>query len=165
MCRVCHGFSLIEVVVALFLVSSGLLGLFSLQTMGLKAQAASSLDAEAQLLSSDLLGRLQSRATPLMEWHWSSDEGCDDCVASGSGMAADLGQWQRQANQSNLSDLSVSVHGVPIFDGALFRYQVVVQWASPMVVARNDLDERCPHQERACLISSAVVPHSVRSSI
>ncbi len=57
-----HGFSLIEVLVALFILSIGLLGLAALQTAGLRFNHQSYQRTQATMLSYDIIDRI--RANP-----------------------------------------------------------------------------------------------------
>lgn len=60
-----HGFTLIEVLVALLVLSIGLLGLAALQTTSLKFNTDSYLRTQATLLAYDIIDRMRSNTTGL----------------------------------------------------------------------------------------------------
>ena len=55
-----HGFSLLEVLIALLVLAIGLLGLATLQTVGLKFNQESYLRSQAVLIAYDIIDRIRS---------------------------------------------------------------------------------------------------------
>ena len=97
------GFSLIEVLVALFILSIGLLGLAALQTTGLKFNHQSYQRTQATMLSYDIIDRIRANPIGLNADNYDSvppgpPGAYPDCVAATCTPAAmanyDVGMWK-----------------------------------------------------------------------
>ncbi|MDH3671666.1 MAG: type IV pilus modification protein PilV [Gammaproteobacteria bacterium] len=97
------GFSLIEVLVALFVLSIGLLGLAALQTTGLRFNHQSYQRTQAVMLSYDIIDRIRANPVALQAGDYDTvpagpPGGYPDCIAATctpTEMAAyDIGTWK-----------------------------------------------------------------------
>jgi len=124
------GFTLLEVLIALLVLSVGLLGLASLQTRGLATGHNAYLRSQAVLLARDMVERIRANGNPgLAETAYSiaydHEQGNSDCVTTSCAPNAmarfDIDQWL----------LSLS-NTLPAGDGEIIKnsdgYQITVQW-------------------------------------
>lgn len=87
------GFSLVEVLVALVILSIGLLGLAGLQTRGVRDNHGAYLRTQATLSAKDLVDRMRANRSAALAGDYNVDFGVE--VAPGATVAAeDLSQWQ-----------------------------------------------------------------------
>lgn len=124
-----RGVGLIEVLVAVVLLSIGLLGLAALQTVSLKRSTTSALRTEAIGQSYDLLDRMRANRAQAIVGRYNIPFGT---AASGDDLAAaDLGDWKAALAAS-----------LPDGDGrVLVQNQVVtitVQWSEPDSLGADD---------------------------
>ena len=98
-----RGFSLIEVMVALFVLSIGLLGLAGLQTLGLKFNVQSYQRTQATLNAYDIMDRIRANPVGMTASAYdnidlSPNPSAVDCMAAGCDAAQmadyDIGQWK-----------------------------------------------------------------------
>ncbi|WP_290648920.1 type IV pilus modification protein PilV [Aquisalimonas sp.] len=87
-----RGFSLLEVLIGLLVLSIGLLGIAGLQTIGMKSSHNAYLGSQAAALAYDMADRV--RANPDANYVDTSD-GCDnpDSVPSSPVRTADFAEW------------------------------------------------------------------------
>lgn len=116
-----RGFSLVEVLVALLVLSIGLLGLAGLQAGSVQANNSAYLRSQATVLAYDLLDRMRANRAAALDGDYNRNIG--DSVPSGSNLAEqDLASW--------LNTLGATL---PSGDGSVDmeenRVTVVVQWA------------------------------------
>ena len=117
-----HGFSLMEVLIALLVTSVGLLGLAALQSVSLKQNHGAHLRAQATVLAHDMVERMRANRQQALGGAYDADFG----ETGGSGLAAtDLDDWQ------SLIDASL-----PAGDGA-----VAVEAASGLATVRVRWDD------------------------
>lgn len=127
------GVGLIEVLVSLLVLSVGLLGSASLQTLSLKEGVQSNFRSRAQMVSDDLFARmLANRATAELgnysETPLSSEPtpNCHVDACTGAEMAThDL--WQvldRLEGEAALPDAAISI----TFDDVTLAYEIVLTW-------------------------------------
>lgn len=91
--RASAGFSLVEVLVALVVLSIGLLGLAGLQTRGVRDNHSAYLRTQATLNAKDLVDRMRANRTAALAGAYDLDFGLE--IAPGSTVASqDLSQWQ-----------------------------------------------------------------------
>ncbi len=89
------GYSLLEILVALLVLSIGLLGLAGLQTASLQSNQSAAQVSQATTLAQDLLDRMRANTDAARSGDYDVDFG--DFSGSGSGIAAeDMDQWLRQ---------------------------------------------------------------------
>ncbi len=129
-----RGFSLIEVLVALIVMSVGMLGIAGLYVHGLQAGRTSLFRHHAVNLAGDVADRI--RANPYAGSDYAASAGADNgCIAGGKDctpdeMASnDIDLWQEQA-EATLPDGTVTVAyiGFPTVPSV---YTVTVSWSEP----------------------------------
>ena len=127
-----RGFSLLEVLIALVIMSVGMLGIAGLYVQGMQAGRTSLFRHHAVTLAGDVADRI--RANPRAGSAYAGPGSNRDCVATGAGcpdadMAAnDIFSWHRQA-QETLPNGDVRV----AFDDAVSppQYTISVTWTEP----------------------------------
>lgn len=120
--KACRGITFLEVLIALFVLSVGLLGLAGLQMNGLKNNHSAQLRTEATIQANNILERMRvNRAAALAG---SYDITLSDGPPGGGSLAeTDLNQW--------LTELSVAL---PAGDGAIATdagtnvVEITIQW-------------------------------------
>lgn len=136
--RKSRGFSLVEVLIALIIMSVGMLGIAGLYVQSMQAGRTSMLRHHAVTLASDIADRI--RANPTAGAAYEAPAGADNnCVAMGidcsvAQMAAnDIFLWQAQGASflPPMADGSQQVQVV--FNAAAVppTYQVTVRWDEP----------------------------------
>ena len=127
------GFSLIEVLIALIILSVGMLGIAGLYVTSMQAGRTSIFRHNAVTLAGDIADRI--RANPTATTAYAETAGADNsCVDGGvdctpAEMAAqDIQLWQDQASET----LPAGTVGV-VFDGAANppTYAITVGWSEP----------------------------------
>ena len=127
------GFSLVEVLIALIILSVGMLGIAGLYVQSLQAGRTSLFRHHAVTLAGDIADRI--RANPTAAAAYEATAGADNsCIAGGvdctpAQMAAqDIQLWQEQATET-LPAGNVSV----VFDGSANppTYAITVGWSEP----------------------------------
>lgn len=93
------GFSLVEVLVAVLVLSIGLLGLAALQIAGVRANDSAQLRTEATLAAYDVADRLRANPTAFFPLGQASSGtvviGSGACAETEAGSTDALGRWQR----------------------------------------------------------------------
>ena len=132
------GFSLVEVLIALIIMSVGMLGIAGLYVHSLQAGRTSMLRHQAVTLAGDIADRI--RANPTAGDAYTAAAGADNgCVATGATcdaeqMAAhDIGLWQAQAASFLPPFADQSQQVVVTFDDdpSLPTYSITVRWDEP----------------------------------
>lgn len=116
------GFSLVEVLVALVVLSIGLLGLAGLQTRGVRDNHSAYLRTQATLNAKDLVDRMRANRSAALVGDYDIDFGVN--VAAGATVAAqDLSQWQ-----AALAQLPGPGQGKVAVDKTNRRVRVDISW-------------------------------------
>lgn len=116
------GFSLVEVLVALVILSIGLLGLAGLQTRGVRDNHGAYLRTQATLSAKDLVDRMRANRSAALAGAYDVDFGVE--VAPGATVATqDLSQWQ-----AALAQLPGPGQGKVAVDKANRRVKVDISW-------------------------------------
>jgi type IV pilus assembly protein PilV len=126
------GFSLVEVLIALIIMSVGMLGIAGLYVHSMQAGRTSLFRHHAVTLAGDVADRI--RANPLGGAAYAGAGADNDCVAGGIDCSApemaahDVSLWLEQAD-ATLPDGTVAV----VYDDDLVpsTYQVTVTWSEP----------------------------------
>lgn len=130
------GFTLLEVLIALLILSIGLLGLASLQTSGLRSNQMASMRTTSTQLAYDIADRMRANPVGVDAQNYTiaanaadpvilSGENCESITCSTSQMATyDLAQW-RGAVRSLPGGTSAIVRTVT---GAVITHTVTVFW-------------------------------------
>lgn len=137
------GFSLIEVLIALIVMSVGMLGIAGLYVQSLQAGRTSMFRHQAVALAGDVADRI--RANPRAGISYMDPNGADNsCVAAGvdcdaAGMALhDVFLWKQQAGNSLPGSAPTGGGDVTVtFDNAVTPpiYTITVSWEEPGITA------------------------------
>lgn len=128
-----HGFSLVEVLIALIIMSVGMLGIAGLYVQSMQAGRTSMFRHHAVTLAGDIADRI--RANPTAAAAYEAAGGADNgCVAGGvdctpAQMAAqDILLWRNQVQET----LPAGTVGV-VYDGGASppTYAITVSWSEP----------------------------------
>lgn len=128
----CRGFSLIEVLIALIILSVGMLGIAGLYVHSMQAGRTSMFRHQAVILAGDVADRI--RANPMAAAAYAGAGANNSCVNGGvnctpAEMAAhDIFLWDQQAVDT-LPNGAVAV----VFDNGVVppTYQITVSWDEP----------------------------------
>jgi len=121
------GFTLLEVLIALVVLSIGLLGIAALQGVGLRSSQGAYLTSQASLLAYDMADRIRANPQTVATYN-----GFDtDCAAAGVGLAgADLQEWSC-AVETLLPNGTGRIDGVeqnfPLI-GTITQYTITLTW-------------------------------------
>lgn len=114
-----RGFSLIEVLIALVILSIGLLALAALQATGMRNNHSSYLRGQATLLANDALDRMRANRQSALEGNYVI--AIDEDPTTGTVAGDDLDDWK-----------TLLVENLPLGDGAITLdgrdITVTVQW-------------------------------------
>ncbi len=130
-----RGFSMIEILVTVVVLSIGLLGLAGMQLTGLKYNHSAYLRSQATLLASDIIDRMRANREMARQGNYdiaigtsASSITCTAATANCSPAelaAADLAEWKQQ-----LKDLLPAGDGAitRTVNGSETRFTVTIQW-------------------------------------
>jgi len=128
------GFSLLEALVALTLVSTALISLFSLQSVGISALHESHFNHQALGLLDDLVGRLQANPSGHYQMRGQGpSSGCAHCESPDEVARRDLFEWWRLVEQSPLPEPSAMIQREELAiapDQVVIRSTLAIQWRS-----------------------------------
>lgn len=133
-----HGFTLIEVMVAVFVIAVGLLGVASMQAVGIQEVQNTYFRTQADILARDMADKIRVNRTAAIADAYVSDGSAiaapPNCLNSACGDAQvatyDLSEWQLALTNSNLpSALGVIQSVGPVDVNATFTsYRIRVFW-------------------------------------
>lgn len=133
------GFTLIEILVTLFILAIGLLGLAGLLFEGMRNNQGAYLRTQASILAYDMADRMRANSDEATNYQGFSTDGASTalpaCASASTGCTStdqvtlDLAEWTRQI-QSVGSDMPMVPGGVGSiqFDAASNTYTITVQW-------------------------------------
>ena len=129
--RKCHGFTMIEVLVAIFVLAIGLLGLAGLQAASLKNNTSAYTRSQAQLLAYDMLDRMRSNLQGVANGNYDDLLGAvpvdPNCIATGCSVAQlanhDAFEWS-----TLLAQTLPSGTGLVTGNGAGSIFTITVMW-------------------------------------
>lgn len=133
-----HGFTLIEVLIAVLVLSLGLLGLAGLQATSLKANTSAAARGQATLVAYDIIDRMRANRDAALAGAYDNalgtapTSGGTDCQANGATCSAnqmaayDLNQWKCllgawKANAVCTATLGIPRGLLPNADGSITR--------------------------------------------
>src|SRR5210317_876656 len=136
--KIQRGFSLIEVLIALIIMSVGMLGIAGLYVQSMQAGRTSMLRHHAVTLAGDIADRIRANPTGGAAYRAAAGED-NTCVATGvtcnvAQMAAhDISLWQAQAASFLPPFADQSQQVVVTFDGGAIppTYTITVRWDEP----------------------------------
>ncbi len=124
------GFGILEILITVFVLAVGLLGIASLQTLGFRASQSSYMRTIAAYKAYEMLDRMRANPDGISGGSYNAISGiptatdCTEVVCSSAQMAAfDASQWN-----SELVDLLPSGQGTVTGAGAGSVFQVVIRW-------------------------------------
>ena len=124
-----RGFTLLEVLIALVVLSFGLLGIAALQGVGLRSSQGAYLTSQAGLLAYDIADRI--RANPENFGTYDGFEtDCPETVATTPLVMADLQEWSCAVEallpngEGRIAGLETVLPGI----GTVTRYTVTLEW-------------------------------------
>lgn len=139
-CRRCQqGFTLIEILVTLFILAIGLLGLAGLLFEGMRNNQGAYLRTQASILAYDMADRMRANSDEAANYQGFSTTGASTtlpaCASAATGctpsdqVTLDLAEWTRQI-QSVGTDMPMVPGGVGSiqFDAATNTFTITVQW-------------------------------------
>ena len=120
-----RGFTLVEVLAALVIISVGLLGLAALQGQSLRGNHSASMRTQAVNQAENIVDRMRANRTEALDGAYAIGLGIDPAAPAYSGLVlVDLQEWRDLLSQSlSLGDGSIAI------DGNVCT--VVVQWTEP----------------------------------
>ncbi len=131
-----HGFSMLELLIAVIIVSVGLLGIASMQAIGLRNNHSAYMRSQATILAYDIVDRMRANyeAAVAEQYNIAMD---DDAPTCGTAVpACDLNSWlTRLGNTLPNGDGSVTVSNVG-------TTTVIVQWTDDRDNPTETLDFR-----------------------
>ncbi len=128
-----QGFTLIEMLIAMIVLSVGLLGLAKLQSTGLRMNDSAYFRSQAVSLGYDMFDRMRGNRTQALAMAYDTDDdGAFGGAAAGGGLAAaDVAQWQALIDNllpGAAADKEGNVTCVNPAGTNIVRCQVTVQW-------------------------------------
>ncbi len=120
-----RGFTLVEVLAALVIISVGLLGLAALQGQSLRGNHSAAMRTQAVNQVENIVDRMRANRAEALDGAYDIGMGVDPAAPAYSGLVlVDLQEWRELLSQSlSLGDGSVAI------DGNVCT--VVVQWTEP----------------------------------
>lgn len=132
-----RGFSLVEVLVALFLQAFGMLGMTALQIKALKVSHAALTDSHAQFLLADMAERVRGNpdaayAIAFMDDIPAAGKNCEVVVCSSSDLASwDIRQWRTRIEDAAYLPEG---EGQITFDNLARAYDIAIRYSWGHVV-------------------------------
>lgn len=121
------GFTLLEVLIAMVVLSIGLLGIAGLQGVGLRSSHGAYLSSQASLLAYDMADRIRANPQTLATYNGFSTTTIDCAAPPATPLAAaDLAQWAC-AVEALLPNGSGTIVGSAAIDGTI-SYTIALQW-------------------------------------
>lgn len=126
-----QGFTLIEVLVALLVLSIGLLGLAGMQSYGLQNNHQSYLRSQAMLIAYDMADRMRANPTGVSSYVMATNDTSADpgCISTGC-TAAQLATYDKWDWNTNYVKNTTLLPGgsASVTDNANSTYTIVVTW-------------------------------------
>jgi len=132
------GFTIIEMLIAVLVISIGLLGMAGLQTTGIQQSHNSYLKTQASLLAYDMSDRMRSNLQGVIAGNYDAVDSMDDPVESAPGCATsntacsaaatatnDIYQWTNPDNGGSIASLLPSGYGMISQDTGVFTITVL----------------------------------------
>ena len=120
------GVSLLEVLIAVLVLSVGLLGIAGLQTANLRNTQSAHQRTVAVLLAVSMSERIRANPTAAIAGSFVLDKNCKELTAGGSIESVEHANWMTEI-RTNLGDVESSC-GEVLYDAATLTYTVNVYW-------------------------------------
>lgn len=136
-----RGFTLLEVLIALVVLSIGLLGIAALQGIGLRSSQGAYLTSQAGLLAYDIADRIRANPENFPIYNGFVTD-CPEVVAPTPLVTADLNEWScaveslLPGGEGRINGLETVLPGI----GTVTRYTVTVEWEDLQSAGGNPWD-------------------------
>lgn len=132
-----HGFTLLEVLITVLILSIGLLGLASLQTKGLQYNYSANLRSQATLLAYDMLDRMRANRNAATAGLYNINLGgsvtASNCTGSGANCTpAQLASFDQYEWETELADRLPKGNGAVTstsLAGSVRQITITVEWS------------------------------------
>jgi len=134
-----NGFTIIEMLIAVLVISIGLLGMAGLQTTGIQQSHNSYLKTQASMLAYDMADRMRSNLQGVSAGHYNNIDSMDSpvnatpgCASSNNACSAsdtasyDIYQWTHKNSEGSIASLLPSGYGMVTENGGI--YTITVLW-------------------------------------
>jgi type IV pilus assembly protein PilV len=136
--RTQRGFTLLEILIALIVLSIGLLGIAALQGIGLRTSHGAQLTSQASLLAYDMADRLRANPQGLTDYvGFSTEDTACDANPGGNLAANDLWEWACSV-QALLPGGRGAITRDAVPDTSAFRYTIEIEWEDMQVADGGD---------------------------
>ena len=132
------GFTIIEMLIAVLVISIGLLGMAGLQTSGIQQSHNSYLKTQASMLAYDMADRMRSNLQGVNAGHYDDVDSMDspvssapDCIGNSAACSAsetatyDVYQWTDNDAEGSIASLLPSGYGMIQENGGVFTITVL----------------------------------------
>ena len=132
------GFTIIEMLIAVLVISIGLLGMAGLQTSGIQQSHNSYLKTQASMLAYDMADRMRSNLAGVAAGHYNAVDSMDSpitsapgCISSNTACSAsdtatyDVYQWTNSSAEGSIASLLPSGYGMISQNGGVFTITVL----------------------------------------
>jgi type IV pilus assembly protein PilV len=129
-----RGFTLLEVLIALVVLSIGLLGIAALQGVGLRSSHGAQLASQAGLLAYDMADRIRANPQTLITYDGFSTDSvdCEQALPTTPLADADLAEWACTV-EALLPAGAGSIAGTPGSNPGVIVYTITVEWEDRQV--------------------------------
>jgi|SRR6056297_599826 len=133
------GFTLLEVLIALVVLSIGLLGIAGLQGIGLKSSHGAYLTSQASLLAYDMADRIRANPQTLVTYNGfnSSNVDCAAALPTTPLATADLAEWACAVSEL-LPAGTGTINGIEDVTTGTITYTIGLQWEDLQVEDEAD---------------------------
>ena len=141
-----QGFSLVEVLVALFLQAFGMLGITALQVKALKSTQATLIDSQVQYLLAEMAERIRANPAAVYDITFTDEtppafKDCNVSLCSDSELARwDVEQWRNKIEDTNYLPEGESQ---VVFDSATQRYDIAIHYTWGATAAQRVATRHC----------------------
>jgi len=158
------GFSLIEIIITVFILSIGILGVMGMQTQTMKASNDNYYRSQASILAQDIIGRMRVNISDAYTWDGSDPGSANDCVGAintcnATQMAAfDIAQWNQHLNASNLPNVAAEIDRTGATNnGSNNIYTISIYWNERGNTATGKDCDPQDADDMSCLRITAVI--------
>ncbi len=146
--KIRNGFTSVEALVAFLILSVGMLGIASLQTISLRSSQTASLRTVAAIKAGEILERIRANPSEVNSYAVAADatgtyKGCNSGInkCAPADMAADdIFAWKKSLTEAlpDNAEVTASIVVAPRAAGsALFDVTVTINWEEPAVKSKN----------------------------
>ena len=141
-----EGFTLLEVLIALVILSIGLLGIAALQGVGIRSSHGAYLTSQAGLLAYDMADRIRANPRPVDAYDFdTSTIDCTQPLPNAPLLDADLAEWACSVQGLLPNGSAIIVDSRDALTG-LFTYDITIQWEDLQAEENNGAVEPWTYQ-------------------